>query len=35
MFTQTILIQVGIFMIVLSIAAIIEYIIIKYRDSKK
>lgn len=35
MFTQTILIQIGIFMIVLTAAAIIECIIIKYKDSKK
>lgn len=35
MFVQTILIQIGILIITLSIAAVIEYIVTKYKDSHK
>lgn len=35
MFARTILIQIGIFLLILLVAAVIEYIIIKYKDSNK
>lgn len=35
MFARAILIQIGIFLLILLVAAVIEYIIIKYKDSNK